>query len=155
LSVSASGSASRPPTASGRQASISASTRAGVTRQRAASWTSTQSWSAAPCARSAARPLKTLSARVAPPQAAIETEASGASVSSPADTTTSTRAMRGTAVNAASVWRTIGAPASVWYCLGCAVPARVPVPAQGTSARQRGGGRGEDAAVMRRPRRAA
>ena len=41
--VSATGSASRPPTGSSRQASISASTHSARTRQRAASCTSTQS----------------------------------------------------------------------------------------------------------------
>ena len=32
----------------------------------------------------------------------------------------------------------MGLPASVWYCLGPAAPAREPVPAQGMSAQQRG-----------------
>ena len=41
---------------------------------------------------------------------------------------------RNTAAKAASVWRTIGCPAMVWYCLGPALPARVPLPAQGIRA---------------------
>jgi hypothetical protein len=32
--------------------------------------------------------------------------------------------MRATATKAASVWRTSGWPATRWYCLGWAVPAR-------------------------------
>ena len=50
LSVSATGSASRPPMPSSRQASISASIHSARTRQRAASWTSTQSSAVAPSA---------------------------------------------------------------------------------------------------------
>ena len=42
--------------------------------------------------------------------------------------------MRGTAPNAASVWRIIGTPATGWYCLGPAVPAREPLPALGSRA---------------------
>ena len=71
LRVSASGRASRPPgpplPASLRQASIRRSTHSGLNRQRAASCTSTQSCGRAPRRNSSARPLATLSARLAPP----------------------------------------------------------------------------------------
>ena len=46
--------------------------------------------------------------------------------------------MRGVASNAANVCSTMGMPSSDWYCLGWAVPAREPLPAQGNRAKQRG-----------------
>ena len=56
--------------------------------------------------------------------------------------------MRATWAKAASVWRTSGWPASGWYCLGCALPARAPWPAHGSSAWQRAASIGAGAAGM-------
>ena len=101
LSVSASGSASRPPTASSRQASISRSTHSGRIRQRAASCTSTQSSGRAPRTSSSSSPLATLRARVAPPQRAAQCRSSAndgtcdSNWSSSGASTTSVPAMRG------------------------------------------------------------
>ena len=94
--------------------------------------------------------MSTLSARDAPPQGAttVRAAASLCSAPSPGATTTSTLAIRCTGPNAASVCRTIGAPATGWYCLGCAVPAREPVPAQGSSAKQRASPCAAAAAVL-------
>jgi hypothetical protein len=51
--------------------------------------------------------------------------------------------------NAASVCSTSGRPASGWYCLGWAPPARNPAPAQGSSAHSRGGAPSALAGVLR------
>src|SRR3954469_17837466 len=59
--------------------------------------------------------------------------------SSPGATTTSTEAMRSTCANASNVCSTRGRPASGSYCLGPSVPARVPVPAHGSTAWNRAG----------------
>jgi hypothetical protein len=48
--------------------------------------------------------------------------------------TTNTWAKRGTARRASKVCKTKARPAKAVYCLGCAVPALEPVPAQGTKA---------------------
>ena len=66
------------------------------------------------------------------------TVSAGGATATPGDTTASTWWMRATRANAASVCATIGWPATRWYCFGCAVPAREPVPAQGSRAWQRG-----------------
>ena len=58
----------------------------------------------------------------------------GAATARTGATTTSVREMRRTAASAASVCQTIGWPAMRSYCLGPCVPARLPVPAQGTRA---------------------
>ena len=70
LSVSGKGKANMPPTGSVTQACIKRSINSGVIRQRAASCTSTQSCVEAPSDAKACRPLCTVWARVAPPQAA-------------------------------------------------------------------------------------
>ena len=56
---------------------------------------------------------------------------------SPCATTTSVLAMRLTAAKAARVCITIGRPPIGSYCLGPLVPARLPWPAQGISAKKR------------------
>ena len=131
FSVSASGSASSPPTASRQQAASKRVIWAGVIRQRAASCTSTQSVGPAPLANKASRPFCTLWTRLAPPQCATANAAApvGAKNVSPGATTTSVRVTAGTAANAASVCITNGWPATSSYCLGWAVAARLPLPA--------------------------
>ena len=153
--VSGKGRAKRPPTASGKQASIRASTCAGVIRQRAASCTSTQSASRTPRARKACKPWNTLCARVLPPQSARSKWAGqgapwGHTKSSPGESTTKPPTTRGTAPKAARVCKTRACPAMGWYCLGWAVPARLPAPAQGTRTKQRGGAAGSKGAKWRR-----
>ena len=139
--VSGSLSASRPPTVSSQQASISPSICVAVTRQRAASCTSTQSWACAPCSCKAFRPFNTVWALVEPPQAATDTMAPYDSKNvSPADTTTKVPASRRTPRKAAKVCSTMGLPATDAYCLGPSARAREPLPAQGTSAHRRGVG---------------
>ena len=54
---------------------------------------------------------------------------------SPGATTTSVRAMRFTPAKADSVCQTMGWPPTRSYCLGPAVPARLPLPAQGMRAK--------------------
>ena len=49
-------------------------------------------------------------------------------------TTTTVWVRRGTASKAARVCKTMGWPASDWYCLGPEAPEREPVPAQGIRA---------------------
>ena len=151
LSVSASLSANRPPTSSQRQASISALICTGVMRQRAASCTSTQSCGAPPRASRAFKPFSTLRARVAPPHWAIDMgtdepmalNLAESRKSSPSATTTRIPSSDSTSPNAASVCTTNGLPATGWYCFGEADSARLPAPAQGTSAQRRGAVNGE------------
>ena len=71
LSVSGKRWASRPPTASPAQACTRRSICAGVTRQRAASCTSTQSCGRAPCCSSHSNALNTVIALVAPAHSAM------------------------------------------------------------------------------------
>ena len=146
LSVSASLCASSPPTPSCAHASISASICAEVTRQRAASCTSTQSCAWAPRAISARNPPSTVSARVGPPHSTLKNEglAYPCKKWSPGATATSVPRRRATPAKAASVCNTIGWPATGWYCLGrpglvaCAWAdtARTPMPAQGSKAQR-------------------
>jgi transcription-repair coupling factor (superfamily II helicase) len=57
--------------------------------------------------------------------------------SAPGEVTTTTRSISGLARNACTVCHSIGRPAINWYCLGKSPPARVPVPAEGISAKRR------------------
>ncbi|MDB5885536.1 MAG: mfd [Polaromonas sp.] len=142
LSVSGRRCASKPPTSSCWQSSISWLICAGVTRQRAASCTSTQSLACAPDRRRASSPARTLPARLAPPHAATSNGLSAIASKnpSPGATTTSVRASRPTRRKAARVCSTIACPATAWYCLAAPkaeTPARLPCPAQGIRAKKR------------------
>ena len=120
LSVSASLCASSPPTLSPAHWSMSASICSEVTRQRAASCTSTQSPGCAPRSSSALRPPSTVSARVGPPHSTTKNAgwAWASRKRSPGATATSVPSRRPTPAKAASVCSTIGWPATRWYCLG-------------------------------------
>ena len=116
---------------------------AGVTRQRAASCTSTQSCvdgaGAAQLAQAVAHAGGARGAAAGAPPAP-EVRQLRSKKPSPGATTTSVRGdARARAAKAASVCQTIGWPATRSYCLGPAVPARLPVPAQGISAKKRAG----------------
>jgi hypothetical protein len=82
--------------------------------------------------------LKTLAARVEPPQrATFDAVAKDSKNSSSGATTTTTSDILVTPANAAKVCITIAWPAKGWYCLGLAVPARDPAPAQGIKPHKR------------------
>ena len=140
--VSGKGRASRPPTASCWQLCINCVMCAGVIRQRAASCTSTQSSGCAPLYSRCCRPLRTLSARLAPPMGACAMRCVSmwagtgncANQLSCAASTSKMRSMLAQALNAASVCHSRACPANGWYCLGMWLPLRLPLPAQGISA---------------------
>ena len=119
--VSAIGRASRPPTASPMQASISRSTQPaapGNARRRAPAPSPGRRRRAAP-----APPVRRrrIAARVAPPQASAQPSNAGAAAAksrSPGASTTSVLAMRGTRASASRVCATTVLPATWRYCLG-------------------------------------